>query len=198
MNNKFLLVLLISLLSISLLIGCSNNSTEEAAIEKPSVEDTQDTSSNDVEETPTIDNSDEENKNTASDTTDDENELSLEESLENKFTEAMDYLYNNDYSDSQKTSEAEAYIKENFTPEGSKDMINKILSYGSEVTSSDFLITLTKKVENTDERYASMYEIRYNISVSIGKPSIYSDIIACLVVDNDGNIFIDKINNFNF
>ena len=120
------------------------------------------------------------------------------EKIEAKFTEIMDFLYNRDYSNEEKSIEAENYIKENFTPEGAKNMINKIISYGEKVSYSDLLITLVKNIENNDDRYESMYEIRYNVSITIGKPSIYSDVIAKVVVDKDGKILIESINDFEF
>lgn len=191
MKRRVLSLILISALSLSLLVGCgddklnnnSQNSNQQEAQQQP-------------ENNTQQDDNKEENKN------DDKESSVVEEvtteKIEAKFTEVIEFLYNRDYSNEEKSMEAENYIKENFTPEGSKNMINKIISYGEKVSYSDLLITLVKNIENNDDRYEEMYEIRYNISITIGKPSIYSDVIAKVVVDKDGKILIESINDFEF
>ena len=66
------------------------------------------------------------------------------------------------------------------------------------ITEEEFVNRIVKNIENNDDRYESMYEIRYNVSLTIGKPSIYSDVIAKVVVDKNGKIFIESINDFEF
>lgn len=182
MKKIILSILLVSTLSLSLFIGCSDKKSENN-LSTPSFNQEESSDKNETTED-TSNNSSE--------------EISMEEKVQAKFTEAMNYLYNMDYTNHDKLVEAEEYINKNFTLEGAKDMLNKVTAYNADVSSSDFLITLTKEIENNDERYASMYEIRYNITVAIGKPSIYSDILAVLVADRDGNVFIESINEFNF
>lgn len=198
MKRRVLSLILISALSLSLFVGCgddkannnSQNSNQQEAQQQPENNNQQD-------------NNKEDNKANESSTENNDKESSIveevtNEKIEAKFTEIMDFLYNRDYSNEEKSIEAENYIKENFTPEGAKNMINKIISYGEKVSYSDLLITLVKNIENNDDRYESMYEIRYNVSITIGKPSIYSDVIAKVVVDKDGKILIESINDFEF
>ena len=190
MKKRILSIILISALSISLFVGCGNNNDTN---------NVQNSNQEQHEQQPEDDKKDDEissdDKNIESNVVVEE---ITEEKIEEKFTEIMDYLYTKDYSNEEQSIEAENYIKENFTPEGAENMINKIISYGEKVSYSDLLITLVKNIDNNDSRYESMYEIRYNVSVTIGKPSIYSDVIAKVVVDKDGKIFIESINDFEF
>lgn len=194
MKKRILSIILISALSLSLFAGCGDNkddnNTQNSNQEQQQEQQEQQQKDDKNDEEVSSDDKAAESNTVVEEVTN--------EKIEAKFTEAFEYLYNRDYSNEEKAIEAEDYIKENFTPEGAKDMINKIVSYGSEVTSSDLLITLAKEIDNNDERYESMYEVRYNVSVTIGKPSIYSDVIAKLVVDKNGKIFIESINDFEF
>ena len=195
MKKRVLSLILISALSLSLFVGCgeeksnnnSQNSTQQEEVQQSEV------------------NNQKDNKDDASASKDNDKaaestivEEVTDEKIESKFTEVMEYLYNRDYSNEEESMEAENYIKENFTPEGAKNMISKIISYGEKVSYSDLLVTLVKNIENNDDRYESMYEIRYNVSLTIGKPSIYSDVIDKVVVDKNGKIFIESINDFEF
>ena len=195
MKKRVLSLILISALSLSLFVGCgkddsnnnSQNSTQQEEVQQSEV------------------NNQKDNKDDASASKDNDKaaestivEEVTDEKIESKFTEVMEYLYNRDYSNEEESMEAENYIKENFTPEGAKNMISKIISYGEKVSYSDLLVTLVKNIENNDDRYESMYEIRYNVSLTIGKPSIYSDVITKVVVDKNGKIFIESINDFEF
>lgn len=195
MKKRVLSLILISALSLSLFVGCgeeksnnnSQNSTQQEEVQQSEV------------------NNQKDNKDDASASKDNDKAAEstivgevTDEKIESKFTEVMEYLYNRDYSNEEESMEAENYIKENFTPEGAKNMISKIISYGEKVSYSDLLVTLVKNIENNDDRYESMYEIRYNVSLTIGKPSIYSDVIAKVVVDKNGKIFIESINDFEF
>ncbi|MBM6838540.1 hypothetical protein H9X77_09965, partial [Clostridium saudiense] len=159
MKKRVLSLILISALSLSLFVGCgeeksnnnSQNSTQQEEVQQSEV------------------NNQKDNKDDASASKDNDKaaestivEEVTDEKIESKFTEVMEYLYNRDYSNEEESMEAENYIKENFTPEGAKNMISKRISYGEKVSYSDLLVTLVKNIENNDDRYESMYEIRYN------------------------------------
>lgn len=193
MKKRVLSLILISALSVSIFVGCGNDKSNNNSQNSNQQEEQQQPENNDKEDTNDKESSAENNDkdvNIVEEVTD--------KKIEDKFTEVMEFLYNRDYSNEEKATEAENYIKENFTPEGAENMINKIISYGEKVSYSDLLITLVKNIENNDDRYESMYEIRYNVSVTLGKPSIYSDVIAKVVVDKEGKIFIETINDFEF
>ena len=193
MKRRVLSLILISALSLSLFVGCGDDKANN---------NSQNSDQQEAQQQPENNNQKDNNKENTSNENNDKESSTVEEvaneKIEAKFTEVMDFLYNIDYSNEEKSMEAENYIKENFTPEGAKNMISKIISYGEKVSYSDLLITLVKNIENNDDRYESMYEIRYNVSITIGKPSIYSDVIAKVVVDKDGKILIESINDFEF
>ena len=193
MKRRVLSLILISALSLSLFVGCGDDKANN---------NSQNSNQQEAQQQPENNNQKDNNKENTSNENNDKESSTVEEvtneKIEAKFTEVMDFLYNIDYSNEEKSMEAENYIKENFTPEGAKNMISKIISYGEKVSYSDLLITLVKNIENNEDRYESMYEIRYNVSITIGKPSIYSDVIAKVVVDKDGKIFIESINDFEF
>ena len=195
MKKKVLSILLVSVLSLSLFVGCTNttdvnNSGTSNQEQQESVNNNEEFSAENKEDEPSFENKEEESNTVVEEVTEDQ--------IESKFTEVLEFLYNRDYSNEEQAIEAENYIKDNFTPEGAENMINTIITYCENVSYSDLLITLVKNVENNDDRYKSMYEIRYNISVAIGKPSIYSDVIAKVVVDRNNTIFIESINDFQF
>lgn len=196
MKKRVLSLILISALSLSLFVGCGDDNTNNNSQNSNQQEEQQPEKNN--EDNNTDKEASAENNDKDTDTGANIVEEITDEKIEAKFTEVMEFLYNRDYSNEEKSMEAENYIKENFTPEGAKNMINKIISYGEKVSYSDLLITLVKNIENNDDRYESMYEIRYNVSITIGKPSIYSDVVAKVVVDKDGKIFIENINDFEF
>lgn len=194
MKKKVLSILLVSVLSISLFAGCTNttdtNNSGTSNQEQQESNNNEESSAENKEDEPSFENKEEESNTVVEEVTEDQ--------IESKFTEVLEFLYNRDYSNEEQAIEAENYIKGNFTPEGAENMINTIISYGENVSYSDLLITLVKNVENNDDRYKSMYEIRYNISIAIGKPSIYSDVIAKVVVDKNNTILIESINDFQF
>lgn len=192
MNKRFISMIIVSALSISILAGCGNNKTNDENVTTPPSQ----------EENITTDESNTDEEDTSADTiTDESNETEnidedITKKVENKFTEAIDYLYNRDYSDSQSLEDAKEYITNNFTEDSIEEMISVVENYGMEVSYSDLLITGVKEIENST--YKKAFDIRYNISVFIGKGSIYSDIIGTVVEDNDGNILIQSINEGNF
>lgn len=192
MNKRFISMIIVSALSISILAGCGNNKTNDENVTTPPSQ----------EENITTEDSNADEEDTSADTiTDESNETEnidedITKKVENKFTEAIDYLYNRDYSDSQSLEDAKEYITNNFTEDSIEEMISVVENYGIEVSYSDLLITGVKEIENST--YKKAFDIRYNISVFIGKGSIYSDIIGTVVEDNDGNILIQSINEGNF
>lgn len=192
MNKRFISMIIVSVLSISILAGCGNNKTNDENVTTPPSQ----------EENITTEDSNADEEDTSADTiTDESNETEnidedITKKVENKFTEAIDYLYNRDYSDSQSLEDAKEYITNNFTEDSIEEMISVVENYGMEVSYSDLLITGVKEIENST--YKKAFDIRYNISVFIGKGSIYSDIIGTVVEDNDGNILIQSINEGNF
>lgn len=192
MNKRFISMIIVSALSISILAGCGNNKTNDENVTTPPSQ----------EENITTEDSNADEEDTSADTiTDESNETEnidedITKKVENKFTEAIDYLYNRDYSDSQSLEDAKEYITNNFTEDSIEEMISVVENYGMEVSYSDLLITGVKEIENST--YKKAFDIRYNISVFIGKGSIYSDIIGTVVEDNDGNILIQSINEGNF
>ena len=192
MNKRFISMIIVSALSISILVGCGNNKTNDKNI----------TTLPSQEENITIEDSNVDEEDTSADTiTDESNETEnidedITKKVENKFTEAIDYLYNRDYSDSQSLEDAKEYITNNFTEDSIEETISVVENYGMEVSYSDLLITGIKEIESST--YKKAFDIRYNISVFIGKGSIYSDIIGTVVEDNNGNILIQSINEGNF
>lgn len=192
MNKRFISMIIVSALSISILAGCGNNKTNDENVTTPPSQ----------EENITTEDSNADEEDTSADTiTDESNETEnidedITKKVENKFTEAIDYLYNRDYSDSQSLEDAKEYITNNFTEDSIEEMISVVENYGIGVSYSDLLITGVKEIENST--YKKAFDIRYNISVFIGKGSIYSDIIGTVVEDNDGNILIQSINEGNF
>ena len=192
MNKRFISMIIVSALSISILAGCGNNKTNDENVTTPPSQ----------EENITTEDSNADEEDTSADTiTDESNETEnidedITKKVENKFTEAIDYLYNRDYSDSQSLEDAKEYITNNFTEDSIEETISVVENYGMEVSYSDLLITGIKEIESST--YKKAFDIRYNISVFIGKGSIYSDIIGTVVEDNDGNILIQSINEGNF
>lgn len=63
---------------------------------------------------------------------------------------------------------------------------------------SDILITKITEIRSNDASYVKSYEVRYNVTITEGKPSKYSDLKGIVVEDINGNLFIDSINQNNF
>lgn len=193
MNKKFISMIIVSALSISLLAGCGNNKNnndnnvntppsqeENITPEDPSTPEEDTSADVDTNESDKTENNDE----------------NITNKVEKKFTEAIEYLYNRDYSDPQSLEDAKKYITDNFTEDSIKEMTSVVENYGIGVSYSDLLITGIKETE--DPNYEKAFKIRYNITVAIGKGSVYSDIIGTVVEDKDGNILIQSINEGNF
>ena len=194
MRRKSLALLLSSLLTLSLFVGCGNKDINDTSnnntdINTPVVEDNNDDATN-TDNDIDSDNADE-NGNV-------QESKDIEEAVENKLEEAINKLYNSDYTNKSDMEAAIEYINNNFTTYGASSEINQIESYNNEISYSDFLITLVKEVDNINSEYKNTYEVRYNITIASGKPSVYTDIIAVLVIDNNDNVLIDSINEGNF
>ena len=193
MRRKTLSLLICSLLSLTLLAGCSkttdnnnNSKTNE--------------SNNSISEN--VNNNDSESNIEDSVESEDNNE---DESIENidalidvTITTAISTLYNTDYSNSENLKNSIEFIKKHFTANGQSHAIKQIESYDGEISTSDLLITLIQEVKNNNSQYKATYNIRYNLTLIEGKPSAYSDIIATVVLDNYNNILIESLNEDNF
>lgn len=193
MRRKTLSLLICSLLSLTLLAGCSkttdNNNNSET-----------NESNNSISEN--VNNNDSESNIEDSVESEDNNE---DESIENidalidvTITTAISTLYNTDYSNSENLKNSIEFIKKHFTANGQSHAIKQIESYDGEISTSDLLITLIQEVKNNNSQYKATYNIRYNLTLIEGKPSAYSDIIATVVLDNNNNILIESLNEDNF
>ena len=193
MRRKTLSLLICSLLSLTLLAGCSkttdNNNNSET-----------NESNNSISEN--VNNNDSESNIEDSVESEDNNE---DESIENidalidvTITTAISTLYNTDYSNSEYLKNSIEFIKKHFTANGQSHAIKQIESYDGEISTSDLLITLIQEVKNNNSQYKATYNIRYNLTLIEGKPSAYSDIIATVVLDNNNNILIESLNEDNF
>ena len=193
MRRKTLSLLICSLLSLTLLAGCSkttdNNNNSET-----------NESNNSISEN--VNNNDSESNIEDSVESEDNNE---DESIENidalidvTITTAISTLYNTDYSNSENLKNSIEFIKKHFTANGQSHAIKQIESYDGEISTSDLLITLIQEVKNNNSQYKATYKIRYNLTLIEGKPSAYSDIIATVVLDNNNNILIESLNEDNF
>lgn len=180
MKKRLLSLIIVGALSIVMLYGCGDKEKTE------DITPSQTQSENDTAK---------DNSNDDANTTDED----VEDKAEEKFTEAISTIYNTDYSSSDNVKVVNDYINANFTEETKEDMLNTVKDYSSKISSSDFVITLTKEVDNIDDtKYASTYEIRYNVTITNEKPFVYPDIIATVVIDKSGNVLINKINEGNF
>ena len=193
MRRKTLSLLICSLLSLTLLAGCSkttdNNNNSET-----------NESNNSISEN--VNNNDSESNIEDSVESEDNNE---DESIENidalidvTITTAISTLYNTDYSNSENLKNSIEFIKKHFTANGQSHAIKQIESYDGEISTSDLLISLIQEVKNNNSQYKATYNIRYNLTLIEGKPSAYSDIIATVVLDNNNNILIESLNEDNF
>ena len=150
MNKRFISMIIVSALSISILAGCGNNKTNDENVTTPPSQ----------EENITTEDSNADEEDTSADTiTDESNETEnidedITKKVENKFTEAIDYLYNRDYSDSQSLEDAKEYITNNFTEDSIEEMISVVENYGMEVSYSDLLITGIKEIESSTYKKA--------------------------------------------
>ena len=181
MKKRFLSIIIISTLSISLLVGC-NKSTDI---------------SNNTDSTINFENE----KNTFTDSsTEDSNGdvMKNEDKIQDLFTSAIDTLYNTDYSLEENKSSSIEFINNKFTKEGSENIIKNINSYNSTFNSSDLVITNIKEIKPINNDYLKAYEVSYNVTITSGKPSAYSDLVGVVVEDKNSNLFIHSLNENNF
>lgn len=178
MKKILMSLIIISTLSTSLLIGCSSN--------KDTVEDTP---SNNISENQT---------NTESNETPQSTNSSKEDSVKEIFSEVLTKLYNTDYSIDENKSASKEYARSTFSEEGFEEFLKNLNDYDSEFKSSDLLITKVTEVKNDNSSYSKAYEVRYNVTITAGKPSVYNDLIGVVWEDKDGKLFINSINQSNF
>lgn len=191
MKKRLLSLIVISTLSLSLMVGCA--STNDAAKDTPetNVSESQTDTNNDTESEPTTENPSD------SDTVESE-DISNEESIKETFTEVLTKLYNTDYSVEENKSEAKEYARSTFSEEGFEEFLKNLNDYDSEFSSSDLLITKVTEIKNDNSSYVKAYEVRYNVTITAGKPSSYTDLIGVVWEDKDGKLFINSINQSNF
>lgn len=190
MKKRLISLIIISTLSLSLLVGCGEK--------KESVNDNN--SSTNVEDTKTSndDKSKEDTTTENEDNTKSDEDITNESGIKEAFTDTLNELYNIDYSVKENKDLAKELARSKFSEEGFEEFIKKINDYSSEFKASDILITKVTEVKNDNTSYAKAYEIRYNVTITEGKPSNYSDLIGIVVEDRSGNFFINSINQNNF
>lgn len=191
MKKRLLSLIVISTLSLSLMVGCTG--TNDAAKDTPetNVSESQTDTNNDTESEPTTENPSD------SDTVESE-DISNEDSIKETFTEVLTKLYNTDYSVEENKSEAKEYARSTFSEEGFEEFLKNLNDYDSEFSSSDLLITKVTEIKNDNSSYVKAYEVRYNVTITAGKPSSYTDLIGVVWEDKDGKLFINSINQSNF
>lgn len=195
MKKRLLSLVIASTLSIVMLYGCGDKDNVKNNTPSPSQSQSQNDSEKDTSnEEVNVDSTEGEGNN--GEATVSEN---IETKIKDKFTEAIATIYNTDYNSVDKVKEVTDYIESNFTEENKEDMLNTIKNYSSEISSSDLVITLVKKVDNIDaSKYDDTYEIRYSVTITEEKPFVYPDIIGTVVIDKSGNLLINSINEGNF
>lgn len=203
MKKRLIALIIISTLSLSLMVGCGESTdsgkdttgtnTSEINNSDNNNSKTQTDSDTEVETTPE-DNS----ENTSdSDATESIN-VSSEDYVKEKFTEVLTKLYNVDYSIPENKEASKEYARNSFSEEGYEEFLKNLNDYNSEITSSDLLITKVTEVKIDNSSYSKAYEIRYNVNIVDGKPSIYTDLIGVVWEDKSGNLFVNSINDKNF
>lgn len=191
MKKRLLSLIVISALSLSLMVGCT--STNDAAKDTPetNVSESQTDTDAGKEAEPTTENASD------SDTVGSE-DISNEDSIKETFTEVLTKLYNTDYSVEENKAEAKEYARSTFSEEGFEEFLKNLNDYDSEFSSSDLLITKVTEIKNDNSSYVKAYEVRYNVTITAGKPSSYTDLIGVVWEDKDGKLFINSINQSNF
>lgn len=194
MKKRLISLIVIGTLSLSLMVACTKNN--DTSNNTPSNTSSQTQEDN---ESP---NSDKENndESTNNSTVEDGSDTSIknEDAIKIAFSEALTELYNTDYSVAENKSEAKSYARSKFSEEGFEEFLKNLNDYDSEFESSDLLITKIKEIQNDNTTYVKAYEVTYNVTITSGKPTAYSDLIGMVVEDKDGNILINSFNQRNF
>ena len=202
MKKKVLFLMISSILSVSLFISCGDNSSNDKD-SNTNIENNENNNADDEIDTEDKDENEDENENESEDSgnsniDNDKDFATIEKESGDILESIFTSIYNKDYSTEDKNSILTS-IKDNFTESGYENISNKITNYTNEILVSDFIITLFKETDNINtSEYKATYNIRYNVTVTSGKPSILADIIATVVVDNNNNILIESINNNEF
>jgi len=203
MKKKFISII-IATLSVSLLVGCSEPNDTSNYSNNTSNSQSNTNNSSDKDKTDNDASSDSLTSNTEDSTSNTEDSTSNTDAIKNEdkikdlLTSAINELYNTDYSIQENKDLSKEFINKNFSENGSKNLIKTINEYDSSFKSSDLLITNVKEIKSNSDNYVKSYEVRYNVTITSGKPSSYSDLIAAFVEDNNGNLFIDSLNENNF
>lgn len=187
MKKRLISLIVIGTLSLSLMIACSENNDTSTNTPPSTTSENQDNNKSDKE---TTDNSTEEDVVDTS--------IKNEDTIKTAFSEALTELYNTDYSVAENKSEAKEYARSKFSEEGYEEFLKNLNDYDSEFKSSDLLITKIKEIQNDNTTYVKAYEVTYNVTITSGKPTAYSDLIGMVVEDKDGKIFIYSFNQRNF
>lgn len=191
MKKRLLSLIVISTLSLSLMVGCTGTNDAAKDTTETNVSESQTDTDADKEAEPTTENSSD------SDTVESE-DISNEDSIKETFTEVLTKLYNTDYSVEENKAEAKEYARSTFSEEGFEEFLKNLNDYDSEFSSSDLLITKVTEIKNDNSSYVKAYEVRYNVTITAGKPSSYTDLIGVVWEDKDGKLFINAINQSNF
>ena len=200
MKKKVLFLMISSILSVSLFVSCGDNSSNDKD-SNTNIENNENNNADDEIDTEDKVENEDENENESEDSGNsniDKDFATIEKESGDILESIFTSIYNKDYSTEDKNSILTS-IKDNFTESGYENISNKITNYTNEILVSDFIITLFKETDNINtSEYKATYNIRYNVTVTSGKPSILADIIATVVVDNNNNILIESINNNEF
>ncbi|MBB6624186.1 hypothetical protein H7E67_12165 [Clostridium gasigenes] len=209
MKKRLILLIIITTVSLSVVVGCSkakdtsedtttNSETQEkddSAKETPTetaevVEPTEPT------ETPTTPTEVVEPVEPSATT--DEAIATTKDPVKDLFTSAINKLYNTDYSTQKNKDLAKEFAQKNFSEKGAENITKNINEYNSSFTSSELLITNVKEIQSENANYPKAYEIIYNVVITSGKPSSYSDLIGIVLEDSNGKLFIDSLSENNF
>ncbi|MBU3107733.1 hypothetical protein [Clostridium gasigenes] len=130
--------------------------------------------------------------------TTDEAIATTKDPVKDLFTSAINNLYNTDYSTRENKDLSKEFVRKNFSEKGAENITKNINEYNSSFSSSDLLISNVKEIQSENGNYRKAYEVIYNVVITSGKPSSYSDLIGIVVEDNNGNLFIDSLSQNNF
>lgn len=191
MKKRLISLIVICTLSLSLMVACTENN--DTSNNTPSNTNSQ------IQGDNTSTESDNENNSEPTDnSTVDDASIKNEDAIKTAFSDALTELYNTDYSVAENKSKAKEYARSKFSEEGYEEFLKNLNDYDSEFKSSDLLITKIKEIQNDNTTYVKAYEVTYNVTITSGKPTAYSDLTGMVVEDKDGKIFIYSFNQRNF
>lgn len=193
MKKRLISLIIISTLSLSLMVGCGE--TKDTGKDTPETNNSETQKESDTETESKPEANSEESSDSA---TTESMATTTEDSIKEIFSEVLTKLYNTDYSVEEKKAEAKEYARSTFSEEGFEEFLKNLNDYNSEFSSSDLLITKVTEIKNDNSSYVKAYEIRYNVTITAGKPSIYNDLIGVVWEDKEGKLFVNSINQQNF